>query len=131
MKAVKWRDLTDDEIRQRARELAEEIFNVRFQLAMGVAKNPSRLGQARRDLARAKTVLGERGVTVAALGPSQPAGPLIVGERPAPPAPAATPDRRRGAQRRAAPSRAGRRSAESRKAPTAGRRSVRTARKKG
>lgn len=60
MKAAKWRDLSDDEIRQRVRELGEEVFNLRFQLAMGVAKNPSRLGQARRDLARAKTVLHER-----------------------------------------------------------------------
>ena len=49
MKAAKWRDLSEDEIRQRARELTEEIFNLRFQLSMGVAKNPSRLGQARRE----------------------------------------------------------------------------------
>jgi large subunit ribosomal protein L29 len=60
MKAAKWRDLSEDEIRQRARELSEEIFNLRFQLSMGVAKNPSRIGQARRDLARAQTMLHER-----------------------------------------------------------------------
>ena len=60
MKAAKWRDLSDDEIRQRMRELTEELFNLRFQLSMGVAKNPSRLGQARRDLARAQTLLRER-----------------------------------------------------------------------
>ena len=60
MKAEKWRDLSADEIRQRMRELTEEIFNLRFQLSMGVAKNPSRLGQARRDLARAQTMLHER-----------------------------------------------------------------------
>jgi large subunit ribosomal protein L29 len=60
MKASKWRDLSEDELKQKARELSEEIFNLRFQLSMGVAKNPSRLGQARRDLARANTVLRER-----------------------------------------------------------------------
>jgi large subunit ribosomal protein L29 len=60
MKVAKWRDLSDDEIRQRMRELSEEVFNLRFQLSTGVAKNPSRIGQARRDLARAKTVLRER-----------------------------------------------------------------------
>jgi large subunit ribosomal protein L29 len=60
MKPAKWRDLSDDEIEQKVRELSEEIFNLRFQLSMGVAKNPSRLGIARRDLARAKTVQGER-----------------------------------------------------------------------
>lgn len=60
MKAAKWRDLSDDELEQKMRELSEEVFNLRFQLSMGMAKNPARVGQARRDLARAKTVLGER-----------------------------------------------------------------------
>jgi large subunit ribosomal protein L29 len=60
MKPAKWRDLSDDELEQKVRELSEEVFNLRFQLSMGVAKNPSRIGQARRDLARAKTVQGER-----------------------------------------------------------------------
>ena len=66
MKAAKWRDLSEDEIRQKMRELTEEIFNLRFQLSMGVAKNPSRLGQARRDLARAQTMLHERVASAAA-----------------------------------------------------------------
>jgi len=60
MKAAKWRDYSEDELRQRVAELSEEIFNLRFQLSMGVAKNPSRLSQARKDLARANTVLRER-----------------------------------------------------------------------
>ena len=61
MKAAKWRDLSEDELLQKARDLSEEIFNLRFQLAMGVAKNPSRIGLARRDLARAYTIQRERG----------------------------------------------------------------------
>lgn len=60
MKAAKWRDLSGDEIDQKLRELGEEVFNLRFQLSMGVAKNPSRLREARRDLARAKTIQRER-----------------------------------------------------------------------
>ena len=60
MKAAKWRDFSRDELQQRARELTEEIFNLRFQLSMGMAKNPSRLSQAKKDLARANTVLRER-----------------------------------------------------------------------
>jgi large subunit ribosomal protein L29 len=60
MKAAKWREFTEEELRQKARELNEEIFNLRFQLSMGMAKNPSRLGQARKDLARAQTVLREK-----------------------------------------------------------------------
>jgi large subunit ribosomal protein L29 len=60
MKAAKWREFSEDELQQKARELTEEIFNLRFQLSMGVAKNPSRLSQAKKDLARATTVLRER-----------------------------------------------------------------------
>jgi large subunit ribosomal protein L29 len=60
MKAAKWREFTEEELQQKARELNEEIFNLRFQLSMGMAKNPSRLGQARKDLARAQTVLREK-----------------------------------------------------------------------
>jgi large subunit ribosomal protein L29 len=74
MKAAKWRELSDDEMTQKVRDLSEEVFNLRFQLTMGVAKNPSRIGQARRDLARAYTILRERGgapaVAAAAAAPA-------------------------------------------------------------
>ena len=60
MKAAKWRDLSGEELEQRVRELTEEIFNLRFQVSMGVAKNPARVGVARKDLARAKTILRQR-----------------------------------------------------------------------
>ena len=60
MKATKWREMSEDELKDKGKELAEELFNLRFQLSMGVAKNPSRVGQARRDLARIKTILRER-----------------------------------------------------------------------
>jgi large subunit ribosomal protein L29 len=65
MKATKWRELQNDELEQRVRELTEELFNLRLQLAMGVAKSPARVGQARRELARAKTVLRERELNIA------------------------------------------------------------------
>ena len=70
MKAAKWRDLSEDEVTQKARELSEEIFNLRFQLSMGVAKNPSRLSQARRDLARAYTISRERGAALVVAPPA-------------------------------------------------------------
>jgi large subunit ribosomal protein L29 len=74
MKAAKWRELSDDEMTQKVRELSEEVFNLRFQLTMGVAKNPSRIGEARRDLARAYTIIRERGgapaVVAAAAAPA-------------------------------------------------------------
>ena len=64
MKATKWREMQTDELEQKAKELTEELFNLRLQLAMGVAKNPARVGQARRELARAKTVLRERALNI-------------------------------------------------------------------
>lgn len=39
MKAVELRDLSDDEARQKLRELQEELFNLRFQLATGQIEN--------------------------------------------------------------------------------------------
>jgi large subunit ribosomal protein L29 len=54
------RDLSDDELAQKARELREEVFNLRFQVSMAMAKNPARIGQARRELARVQTLLRER-----------------------------------------------------------------------
>ncbi|MGH7386537.1 MAG: 50S ribosomal protein L29 [Candidatus Rokuibacteriota bacterium] len=64
MKAAKWREMSDDEVQQKAQELGEELFNLRFQLSMGVAKNPARVAQARRDLARAQTILRERALRI-------------------------------------------------------------------
>jgi large subunit ribosomal protein L29 len=90
VKAVKWRELSDDEMTQKVRELSEELFNLRFQLTMGVAKNPSRLGEARRDLARAFTIIRERGGAPAAVAaaaapapaPSEPASKTARRPRP-------------------------------------------------
>ncbi len=90
MKAAKWRDLSDDEVTQKVRELSEEVFNLRFQLTMGVAKNPSRIGEARRDLARAYTIIRERGGAPAA---------VMAAAAPAPP-PSAAPKKAAKAPRR-------------------------------
>jgi large subunit ribosomal protein L29 len=62
MKPTKWRDLSDEEMGHQVQALTEELFNLRFQLAMGLAKNPARVRQARRDLARGKTLQRERAV---------------------------------------------------------------------
>ena len=54
------RDLSETELEQKARELREEVFNLRFQVSMAMAKNPARIGQVRRELARVQTLLRER-----------------------------------------------------------------------
>ena len=63
MKAIKGSDLrgrTADELNDQAEMLGKEIFNLRFQRASGQLENTARVRQARRDIARIKTVLGER-----------------------------------------------------------------------
>ena len=57
---VKLRELSNDELTQRARDLTEEVFNLRFQVSMATVKNPARIGQCRRELARVQTILRER-----------------------------------------------------------------------
>jgi large subunit ribosomal protein L29 len=57
---TKLRDLSETELEQKAKELREEVFNLRFQVSMAMAKNPARIGQVRRELARVQTIQRER-----------------------------------------------------------------------
>ena len=56
----KLRDLDTAELEARERELAEQVFRLRFQLTTGQAEAVTRLRSARRDVARVKTLLRER-----------------------------------------------------------------------
>jgi large subunit ribosomal protein L29 len=60
MKAADIRAKTDDELGEQFDLLGKEIFNLRFQRANGQLENTARVRQARRDIARIKTILGER-----------------------------------------------------------------------
>jgi large subunit ribosomal protein L29 len=60
MKAAEVRGLSDDELRGRLRELQEELFNLRFQLATGQIENVGRIRSVRRDIARLKTIQQQR-----------------------------------------------------------------------
>ena len=60
MKAFEIRNLSDGEIQTKVEEAYEELFNLRFQLAIGQVKDPSRMKLLKRDIARMKTVLKER-----------------------------------------------------------------------
>jgi large subunit ribosomal protein L29 len=60
MKATELRELSDDELRGRLRELQEELFNLRFQLATGQIENVGRIRTVRRDIARLKTLQQQR-----------------------------------------------------------------------
>ena len=60
MKAKELRELSDEELLQRERELREELFNLRFQHATGQLENVMRMTHVKRDIARIKTILRER-----------------------------------------------------------------------
>jgi large subunit ribosomal protein L29 len=60
MKAADIRHKTDDELRSELDQLAKEAFNLRFQRASGQLENNARVRQVRRDIARIKTIMGER-----------------------------------------------------------------------
>ncbi|MCE2486652.1 MAG: 50S ribosomal protein L29 [Desulfurellaceae bacterium] len=60
MRAREIRELTEDEARQKERELTEELFRVRMRKGTGQVDNPMQARLLRRDLARLKTIQHER-----------------------------------------------------------------------
>jgi large subunit ribosomal protein L29 len=59
-RAKELRDLNDEELAHRLVEAREELFSLRFQLAMGKQDNSARLGHVRREVARVLTLQHER-----------------------------------------------------------------------
>ena len=60
VKAEVFRASTTDELKTKLVELKKEQFNLRFQVASGEMENPARIQIIRREIARIKTVLGEK-----------------------------------------------------------------------
>jgi len=60
MKAKELRKMSAEELKQRERELREELFNLRFQHSLGQLTNTARISQVKREIARIKTILRER-----------------------------------------------------------------------
>jgi large subunit ribosomal protein L29 len=60
VKASELRTLSEPELVAKARELRDELFNVRVKRATGQLENTAKLGQLRRDVARAETVLAQK-----------------------------------------------------------------------
>lgn len=60
MKAKELKELTNQELEEKIRDLKEELFNLRFQLAIGQLENPMRIREVRRNIARAKTIVRAR-----------------------------------------------------------------------
>ncbi|MEJ5375624.1 MAG: 50S ribosomal protein L29 [bacterium] len=60
MKPSELRGLSDQELRAKETETAQELFKLRFRHASGQLDNTARLRRLRRELARIKTLLRER-----------------------------------------------------------------------
>lgn len=61
MKASELRETATPELREMLQDSVEELFNLRFQGATEEIKNPAQIKKIRRNMARIKTILRERG----------------------------------------------------------------------
>ena len=59
MKTYEAREMTYAELVEKLEEAKDDLFNLRFQLAVSQSDNTARLGELRRDIARMRTVLNE------------------------------------------------------------------------
>jgi large subunit ribosomal protein L29 len=60
MKVDKIRNLTEEELSHQERELADQLFKLKFQLNMGQTESLKKIRGLRKDIARVKTIQSER-----------------------------------------------------------------------
>ncbi|MPL98998.1 50S ribosomal protein L29 [bioreactor metagenome] len=60
MEAKNLRDLTIEELNEKHRQYKEELFNLRFQNAIGQLQNTSRIKAVKKTIARVLTVVREK-----------------------------------------------------------------------
>ena len=60
MKAEKVRDMSEDELLKREEDLQDQLLRLRIQQATAQLDRPAKIREARKDLARVKTILAER-----------------------------------------------------------------------
>ena len=60
MKASELRELTVEELQEKLKDLKEELFQLRFQLAVNQLDNPMRISAVKKDIARINTILRQR-----------------------------------------------------------------------
>jgi len=60
MKANKFRDLDERELKQQLREMDDQLFRLNFQMSMGQMEGLKKARAMRKDRARIYTVLRER-----------------------------------------------------------------------
>ena len=60
MKSKELKELTEDELQEKLKEMSQELFNLRFQRSTGELGNTAMIPKTKKDIARVKTVLRER-----------------------------------------------------------------------
>lgn len=60
MKASELRELSVEDLAVKEKDLAEELFKLKFQHGIRPLENPAKLGQLKKDIARVKTLAGEK-----------------------------------------------------------------------
>lgn len=71
MKAEKVREMSPEELRNKEKELQEQLFKLRFQKSLGQLDNKLKIRETRRDIARVKTVLRQKQAQAAPAGQSR------------------------------------------------------------
>jgi len=61
-KTAELRELTDEQLLERAESSKEELFNLRFQLATGQLDDSSSIKKVRHEIARIATVMSQRDI---------------------------------------------------------------------
>jgi len=54
------KDLSTDELKQKSKDIVEELFRLRIRHSAGQLESPAMMKNLRKDIARIKTVLSER-----------------------------------------------------------------------
>jgi large subunit ribosomal protein L29 len=60
MKVKDIREMSTEEIKAKVASLKEELFNLRFQLAVNNLDNTARIAEVKKSIARCKTIIRER-----------------------------------------------------------------------
>jgi len=60
MKVKEIREMSTEQIQAKVAELKEELFNLRFQLAVNNLENTARVREVRKAIAQCKTIIRER-----------------------------------------------------------------------
>ena len=60
MKKKETKKLTKDEMIKNIEKLKKDLFNFRFQKINGEVKNPAKIKETKKSIARLKTILGEK-----------------------------------------------------------------------